>query len=75
MSETDGDRQLTVGELARAIERGSILSDVRGAYYEITWREVNRLRLGFAHADLWLFFQPGGGIEIGPGGEDISQAV
>ena len=75
MSEADGDRQLTVGELARAIERRSIRSDVRGAYYEITWREVNRLRLGLADTDMWLFFQPGSGVEIGPGGEDISQAV
>jgi hypothetical protein len=75
MSEADDDRQLTIGELARAIERGSIRSVVRGAQYEITWREVNRLRLGLAGADLWLLFQSGGGIEIRPGGEDISQAI
>jgi len=75
MSEVDDDRQLTVGELARAIERGSIRSVMRGAHYEVTWREVNRLRLGFEDAELWLLFQPGGGVEIRPGGEDISQAV
>jgi hypothetical protein len=69
------DRQLTFGELARAIERGSVRSAVRGAHYEITLREVNRLRLGLADADLWLLFQAGGGIEIRPGGEDISQAI
>jgi hypothetical protein len=45
------------------------------AHFEIPLREVNRLRLGLAHADLWLLFQPGGGVEIRPGGEDISQAV
>ena len=75
MSEADGDRQLTLGELAHAIERGSIRSVVRGAHFEIAWREVNRFRRGLADADLWLLFQPGGGVEIGPGGEDISQAV
>jgi hypothetical protein len=70
-----GDRQLTVGDLARAIERGSVRSAVRGAHYEITLREVNRLRLGLGDADLWLLFQASGGIEIRPGGEDISQAI
>jgi hypothetical protein len=75
MNEADGDRQLTLGELARAIESGKIRSVVRDAHFEITWREANRLRLGLAHADLWLLFQPGGGVEIGPGGEDISQAI
>jgi hypothetical protein len=69
------DRQLSVGELASAIERGSVRSVVRGAYYEITLREVNRLRLGLADVDMWLFFQSGGGVEIRPGGEDISQAI
>lgn len=75
MSEADNDRQLTVGELARAIERGSIRGVVRGAHYEITWREVNRLRRGLSDTGLWLLFQPGGGVEIGPGGEDVSQAI
>jgi hypothetical protein len=74
MNEID-DRQLTFGELARAIERGSVRSAVHGAHYEITLREVNRLRLGLADTDLWLLFQSGGGVEIRPGGEDISQAV
>jgi hypothetical protein len=74
MDEID-DRQLTVGDLAHAIERGSVRSAVRGAHYEITLREVNRMRLGLADTDLWLLFQPGGGVEIGPGGEDISQAI
>jgi hypothetical protein len=74
MNEID-DRQLTFGELARAIERGSVRSAVRGAHYEITLREVNRLRLGLADMDLWLLFQAGGGIEIRPGGEDVSQAI
>jgi hypothetical protein len=69
------DRQLTVGELARAIEHGSIRSAVRGAHYEVTLREVKRLRLGLADTDVWLLFQAGGGIEIRPGGEDISQAI
>ena len=75
MSEADGDRHLTLGELARAIESGTIRSVVRDAHFEITWREVNRLRLGLADTDMWLFFQASGGIEIGPGGDDISQAV
>jgi hypothetical protein len=75
MSKADGDRQLTLGELANAIESGSIRSAVRGAHYEITWREVNRLRHGLSDTELWLVFQPGGGVEIGPGGEDIPQAI
>jgi hypothetical protein len=74
MDEID-DRQLTVGDLAHAIERGSVRSAVRGAHYEITLREVNRMRLGLADTDLWLLFQSGGGVEIRPGGEDISQAI
>jgi hypothetical protein len=72
-TEARAERGLTIGDLARAIERGSIQSAVRGADYEITWREANRLRRGLA--DAWLLFQPGGGEQIGPGGEDISQAV
>ena len=75
MSEADGDRQLTLGEVALAIESGTIRSVVRDAYFEITWREANQLRRGHANTDLWLFFQPGGGVEIRPGGEDISQAI
>jgi hypothetical protein len=76
MSQTNGDdRRLTIGELARAIERGSIRSVRHGAAYEVSWREVNRLQMRLAHADMWLLFQPGGGVEIGPGGEDVSQAV
>ena len=75
MSKADGDRQVTFGELARAIERGTIRSAVRGVHYEVTWRDVNRLRLRLADADIWLLFQPSGGIEFGPGGEDISQAI
>jgi hypothetical protein len=74
MDEID-DRQLTVGDLAHAIERGSVRSAVRGAHYEITLREINRMRLGLADTDLWLLFQSGGGGEIRPGGEDISQAI
>jgi hypothetical protein len=75
MKITDDDRQLTVGELARAIERGSIGATVRGADYEINVREANWLRRGLSTADLLLFLQAGGGIEIGPGGEDVSQAI
>ena len=75
MSEADGDRHLTLGELASAIESGTIRSVLRGAHFEVTWREVNQLRRGHANSHLWLFFQPGGGIEIRPGGEDISQAI
>jgi hypothetical protein len=75
MREVDGDRQLTLGELARAIESGSIHTVVRDAHFEITWREVNQLRFGRAEANLWLLFQPGGSVEIRPGGEDISQAI
>jgi hypothetical protein len=74
MNGINDDRRLTVGDLARAIARGSVRSVVRGANYEISWHEANQLRLGLADADLWLFFQPGG-VEIRPGGEDISQAV
>ena len=74
-SEADGDRKLTVGELANAIARGAIHGAVGGAFYEITLREVNRLRLGLAATDMWLLFQAGGGIEIRPGGADISQAI
>jgi hypothetical protein len=75
MNVTNDDRQVTLGELARAIENGAIRSAVRGTDYELSWREVNRLRLGLADTDLWLLFQPGGGVEIRPGGEDISQAI
>jgi hypothetical protein len=75
MNRINDNQRLTVGELARAIERGSIRAVARGGDYEITWREVNWLRLGLADADVWLLLQPGGGVEIGPGGEDISQAV
>lgn len=75
MDVTNDDRRLTIGELARAIERGSVRSSVRGADYEVSYREFKRLRLGLTEADLWLLFQPGGGVEIRPGGEDISQAV
>lgn len=75
MNEVDGDRQLTLGELALAIESGTIRSVVRDAHFEIAWREVNQLRRDNANRDLWLFFQPGGGVEIRPGGEDISQTI
>jgi hypothetical protein len=71
----DNQRRLTVGELARAIERGAIRTAVRGRNYEISWREVHRLRLGLPADETRLLLHTGSGEQIGPGDEDVSQAI